>query len=368
MPQPVLHDPLTLFLSLVPGQLTDAQLCLGETADIQLRHPSPGIITISCPLDALRDLGHQWQIGLHPTALEVVRCVLMPQGEEPTASDFMRSYSLRELADSLGGQWIQTVLDNKRLVTHFQPIVSTRAPHPVFAYECLIRGCEEDGQLIRPDRLFNAARATGKLNQLDHNARLTAINTSAKLGLGSGIFINFNPRHIDDSMHCLMNTMYTIIESGLDTSQVVFEVVESDDINDMGKLMRIVEHCREAGCGVALDDLGAGYNSLNILGQVKPDYVKLDMDLIRNVEHDAYKSRVASKVIELAKELQVKTVVEGIETVGSWLWAIEHGADFAQGYLIAKPHQEPPVPDILASLETNTYGVASNTSTHVQTS
>jgi EAL domain-containing protein (putative c-di-GMP-specific phosphodiesterase class I) len=81
-----------------------------------------------------------------------------------------------------------------------------------------------------------------------------------------------------------------------------------------------------------------------LLVRVKPDFMKLDMGLIRDVDRDRYKGHVAAKLLELARELNARTVVEGVETVGEWQWAREHGADFAQGYLFAPPAEKPPRP------------------------
>jgi EAL domain-containing protein (putative c-di-GMP-specific phosphodiesterase class I) len=80
------------------------------------------------------------------------------------------------------------------------------------------------------------------------------------------------------------------------------------------------------------------------LAHIKPDFVKFDMDLIRNVHRDRFKDCVARKLIELACELGVKTVVEGVETYDEWKWARDHGADFSQGYLFARPAPDPPRP------------------------
>ena len=134
----------------------------------------------------------------------------------------------------------------------------------------------------------------------------------------------------------------------MDPSGIVFEVVESDEIHDTGHLLGILEVYREAGFGVALDDVGAGYSSLNLLSRLRPDYVKLDMGLTRGVNTDPYKARVAMKLLEMCRELDVRTVVEGVETVGEWEWAREHGADFVQGYLLARPAAVPPVPKAVA--------------------
>jgi len=130
----------------------------------------------------------------------------------------------------------------------------------------------------------------------------------------------------------MRRTLEAVIESGIPSERFVFEVVESDEIDDVGKLMETVEECRATGCRVALDDIGNGYNSLNAMAAVRPDFIKLDRDLINGVETDIYKSRVAGKLIELAKELKIKTVVEGIETEQAWRWAVEQGADYGQGF------------------------------------
>ena len=122
----------------------------------------------------------------------------------------------------------------------------------------------------------------------------------------------------------------------------MFEVVESEKIEDPDELLSILNCYRQAGFRVVLDDLGAGYSSLNLLARLQPDFIKIDIELIRNVDRDPYKSRVAAKLLELAKELHVATVVEGVETPGQWRWAKDHGADLAQGFLFARPAASPP--------------------------
>jgi len=95
---------------------------------------------------------------------------------------------------------------------------------------------------------------------------------------------------------------------------------------------------------VALDDLGSGYGSLNLLTRLRPDYVKLDAGLVRNVDSDPYKSQVAARVLDLARDLGIASIVECVETVHEFNWVRSHGANFVQGYYIAKPAFPPPVP------------------------
>jgi EAL domain-containing protein (putative c-di-GMP-specific phosphodiesterase class I) len=235
-------------------------------------------------------------------------------------------------------------MESRQLVTYFQPIVCTRDPGNVFAYECLLRGQQHGGPLISPDKLYHAARVTGRIDHLDRLARLTAIETAVDRRLDTHIFINFNPSSVNDPERSLESTIEAAYRSGISPDRFVFEVVESDEIQDFKRLIDILQVYREAGFQVALDDVGAGYSSLALLTAIKPDLIKLDMSLLRDVDRDQFKSHVAAKLLELASDLQIRTVVEGVETQGQWQWAVEHGAHYAQGYLFARPQAQPPRP------------------------
>ncbi len=138
--------------------------------------------------------------------------------------------------------------------------------------------------------------------------------------------------------------MGAIESSGLSPDQMVFEVTESEEIKDSKHLRNTLGFYRESGFRIALDDLGSGYGSLNPLGALRPDFVKLDMGLVRQVDRNPYHAVIASKLLELAKDLGVAVVAEGIETEEQCRWLVAHGADFMQGYFFAKPAFPSPVP------------------------
>jgi hypothetical protein len=121
----------------------------------------------------------------------------------------------------------------------------------------------------------------------------------------------------------------------------VFEVVESDSPQNLDHLKAVLKYYRDAGFSIALDDIGSGYSSLNLLHQLRPDLIKLDMELTRNVHLDHYKASITEKVLEIAQKLGILTVAEGIECIEELNWLQERGATFAQGYLIAKPSATP---------------------------
>ena len=174
---------------------------------------------------------------------------------------------------------------------------------------------------------------------------MCALESVVQQSVQTGIFINFNPRYLEHSFARLKETIDVAAKCHIPTDRCVFEVVESDEIDDYAKLNRIVAYCRQVGCRVALDDVGAGYNSLNLISEVQPDYIKIDRELISDVHRDVYRSRVAKKLVELAQELGIRTVVEGIEVQEEWEWAIESGADYGQGFFFARPAEQPPLLD-----------------------
>ena len=100
---------------------------------------------------------------------------------------------------------------------------------------------------------------------------------------------------------------------------------------------------KENGFGVALDDLGVGFSSLSLLIALRPDYVKLDRSLIQDVDTDAGKALIARKLLEVARELGLSAVAEGIERPEEWDWVRQHGAYFVQGYLFVRPDRSPPL-------------------------
>jgi EAL domain-containing protein (putative c-di-GMP-specific phosphodiesterase class I) len=323
-----------------------------ERARIPCTEPAPGLLTVSLAPGLLQRLAEVLGNALTRAELRDTRSIILAEGKAPTMTDLVNTQPLVSLFARTRGEWFTQMLRDNRLTCFFHPIVVTEDPSEVFAYECLLRGQGTDGTLISPIELYDVARDADLLFNLDRAARLTAIRTAAEHNLdssGTRLFINFNPTSIYDPVYCLRSTVAAINATAFNPERIVFEVVESDQIEDIGHLVRIADYYRSSGFKIALDDLGSGYGSLNLLGLLKPDFVKLDMQLIRGVDQDPFKAGIVRKLLEMARDLGVATVAEGIETEGEWAWVREHGADYVQGYLFASPGNPPPRPRIPAS-------------------
>ncbi len=265
----------------------------------------------------------------------------MASAQEPQLRDFSRITKLSEFVNLSQSGWLLKMLAAESFTNHFQPIVYTEDTSRIFAQEALLRGIDENRSLIAPGPMLSVAREANLLFQLDRVARLTAIREAVRLGLANRIFINFTPTAIYDPAFCLRSTVSAVEQAGIAHENVVFEVTESERAQDISHLKNILSFYRDAGFLIALDDLGAGYSSLNLIHQLRPDFIKLDMELVRNVHQDPYKAVITEKILDIAQSLNIKTIAEGVECQEELRWLRTHNATFVQGYLIAKPVAQP---------------------------
>ena len=225
------------------------------------------------------------------------------------------------------------------LYPHFQPILDLHTGG-VAGYEALIRG-RHAGRELSGGEIVGAARAHGQLFALDLRGRTAALQHGLpQLGDGQLLFVNFSPGAIYDPDVCLRTTFALARRLGATLDRVVFEVVESEQYPDLDFLRRVLDRYRAEGAQVALDDLGAGYASLNHLRQLRPDVVKIDRELLHGIATDPSRCRLVGSLVAYAHELGIRVVAEGIETAEDLETARGLGADLAQGWHIGRPAPE----------------------------
>ena len=276
-----------------------------------------------------------------PSELGDARALCKPGPEEPTVADLPRVRSLGQLAAFAESEWLLPTLLEGRLTCVFQPIVWAEDSTRLYAQECLLRAEAQDGTIVSAGAILEAARRAGLLTQTDLAARHGAIREAARRGVGGRLFINLAPAGLHDPASCLRTTLRALGGAGIPRDRVVFELTETEGADEVCALEALTDHCRNEGFRLALDDVGSGYSSLNLIHRLRPDFIKLDSELIRGVERDPYKAAIARRVIELAHELGMGTIAEGGETPQELDWVRTHGATFAQGWLIAKPANPP---------------------------
>lgn len=216
----------------------------------------------------------------------------------------------------------------------FQPIVDV-ADGKIYAYEALVRGLggESAGAILA--QVTDANRYS-----FDQSCRVRAIELASRLGLaatGARLSINFMPGAVYSPASCIRLTLDTANRCGFPLDQLIFEITEAERVLSHAHLRGIVDEYRRHGFHIALDDLGAGYCGLNLLADVPPDIVKLDMDLTRDLHRRPAAQAIVDSMVKLAETLQCDLVAEGIETVEEFIRLRRSGIRLMQGYLFAKP-------------------------------
>ena len=215
----------------------------------------------------------------------------------------------------------------------FQPIVDMRT-RQVFAYEALVRGTAGQGAQSILDQVTLENRYA-----FDQACRITAIELAAGLGLpsqGALLSINFLPNAVYDPAACIRLTLATARRTGFPLDRLLFEFTESERV-EHGHLGRIIAAYKALGFRTAIDDFGAGYSGLTLLAKFQPDIVKLDMELVRDIDTDRVKRLLVAGMVGVCREIGVEVLAEGIETLGEHETLLDLGVWLQQGYLLARP-------------------------------
>ena len=230
--------------------------------------------------------------------------------------------------------WFEKAVADDTFSVWFQPVVNTAAQRTI-GYECLLRlthGHRREGAEI-----MAAAAARRDLRGFDAYTRQLAIRAvSNQVGLASLCFLNFIPSAIYRPAYCMRETMKVLRESGLRPQQFVMEAVETNRNPDIGHLRRIAEYLREQGLGFALDDVAANAEALNLLCELRPDYIKLDKQSVQRAgqPRDAAGLR---RLVEIAERLGVRVVAKNVERVSTMENLRAVGIECMQGYLFGSP-------------------------------
>lgn len=289
--------------------------------------------------ERLRDLAVPLRRVLTRFEADDLRVLFKADGSDPSLDDFRKVYSLTQFSVVGQSGWLNELLREQRLTAVYQPIVYASDPSRIFAREALMRGFARNAAVIYPGHLLETARACNMLAIVDHAARTAALEGLVRGEVQEKIFVNISAGSAHDPTEAVDSTARVVDAAGIAHDRVVFELTETDETLDPGMLLHILDAYRTAGFGVALDDVGSGYSSLNLLHQLRPDFIKVDMEIIRGVHTDGYKALIAEKILEIAKSLGIRTIAEGIEKPEELAWVQAHGADFVQGYLIARPNE-----------------------------
>jgi EAL domain-containing protein (putative c-di-GMP-specific phosphodiesterase class I)/GGDEF domain-containing protein len=258
------------------------------------------------------------------------------------ALDEAMHMSLRQRSrdEDLSAQLLDALIQREQIVTQYQPIVRL-ADMVVLGHEVFSRGAA-GGAFEDPDRLFALAERTGRLIGLERLCRRRAVLTArGHLRQGGKLFVNTSapalrdPELMGDAFH------RQLAAHGMSPADIVFEVTERVAVEDRLPYRETLRALKAHGFGVAIDDMGAGYASLQSLVELEPDYLKFDIALVRNIHRSLIKRSLLETLVELSQKIGARVIAEGIEAPSELATLREMGVPLGQGRYLAPPRAVP---------------------------
>jgi EAL domain-containing protein (putative c-di-GMP-specific phosphodiesterase class I)/CheY-like chemotaxis protein len=244
----------------------------------------------------------------------------------------------------------EEVMAGQQVSCVFHAIVNLR-DFEAIGYEILSRGPRES-ELHAPDALFEIARTEGRVAELDRLCRRTACEAGRNLPAHALRFINTEPLTMFLHSHgdSFVQEFVEVTPSSL-RGLTVIEITENSVIDDFDRMRDMVRQLRAHGFRVAIDDAGAGYAGLQTMVEIEPDFIKLDMSLIRGVDTSIVKQRLVRTLRDFCREAAITLIAEGIETVRQLETLRELGVTHGQGFLFGLPGVETPLRESYPPLE-----------------
>jgi EAL domain-containing protein (putative c-di-GMP-specific phosphodiesterase class I) len=234
---------------------------------------------------------------------------------------------------------LQSILSDHLITTVYQPIRSL-ADGSLFGYEALSRG-PAGTSLAFPDALFDVAERHGRLFELERLCRETALKRAIAFHPDLKLFLNIDPRVVNQPGFHPGVTRQLLESTGRSETSVVLEITERDAITDYAGFRQALQHYARQGFSVAVDDVGSGYSSLVAIVELAPEFLKIDLSLVRGIATNHTKQVLVEAVTTVASRLGLRTVAEGVETLDELRTVTDLGVDYGQGFFLGRPTATP---------------------------
>ncbi len=244
---------------------------------------------------------------------------------------------LEEDRESLIGE-LDKIMREDLITIFFQPIFLFRSHQPI-GFEVLSRP-PQDSRLNNPEFLFKLALSCGKYFELEMHCWKKAFAQWKQSGRAENLFLNCSPYLIE----CGDFKRDILDRAGIHPRTIVMELTERIAINDYGYFYNKLSEFKEMDIQIAVDDVGCGYASLNMVAEIKPDFLKIDASLVRSIEKDLLKQDIVEAVIQFSSKNGMMTIAEGIETAVEMNQVQFLGVDAGQGYFLARPNPSLDIP------------------------
>ncbi|WP_353662755.1 GGDEF domain-containing protein [Hydrogenimonas sp. SS33] len=227
---------------------------------------------------------------------------------------------------------VKDALEKGRVINHYQGIFSFEK-NDFTHYEALARIEKEDGTMLYPGEFIDFTKQTRLYPRLSAEVVQRALKDIEKLH--RSVSVNLSVLDILNDLFC--REVYRLLESTPRQCPLVFEILESENIENYDRTSEFIQKVKEYGCKVAIDDFGSGYSNFRHIAELKADMLKIDGSLIKNVVHDEQIRAIVRNINAIAHDLGMTTVAEFVSNEEIYEMCRELGIDAVQGFYRHKP-------------------------------
>jgi sensor c-di-GMP phosphodiesterase-like protein len=233
---------------------------------------------------------------------------------------------------------IERAIGAGELVPYYQPIVDIKSGAIVGA-EVLVRWRKRDGSLVVPSTFVPLLEPTDLVFDMTRSImRQVSEEVGPLLEHRPEMYVAFNiaPRHFTGEL-LIDDIASTFVGGPISTSQIVLEMTERYEIEDLAVTRKLIAELQGLGCRVAIDDVGTGHNGLSYILKLGVDIIKIDKMFVDAIGSEAHSQAILDTLVDLARNLRMQIVAEGVETFEQVVYLREHGISSAQGYVFSPP-------------------------------
>jgi len=231
---------------------------------------------------------------------------------------------------------VKHALEQNRIFCHYQPIVNPHAKE-IFKYEALVRIILENGEIVYPGSFLPYLKHTNIHYKLTIRILSICFDTFSKNSLNVSINLSFLDLMNDDINSFIIQQLKQNKELA---SRITFEILESDEIEDITVFKEKIEIIHALGAKIAIDDFGSGYSNFKAVLDVEADFLKIDGTLIKDIDKDEKNFKVVKNIIQFAKDSGMKTIAEFVSSKEIYDKLMTIDVDYMQGFYLAKPVEE----------------------------
>lgn len=227
---------------------------------------------------------------------------------------------------------IRRALANGRIFCYYQPIVNVTTGK-IDKYETLVRMIDDEENIVMPMQFLPIAKKTKLYPRITREVLHQACHLFSSRSEEFSINLSIDDIHDSATVQDILATM---LHTGT-ASRIVFEILESDGIENYGEVAHFIDQVKKLGAKIAIDDFGTGYSNFEHILKLNVDYIKIDGSLIREIADNPRHQIIVETIVDFAQKIEAKTIAEFVSDERIFQIIKEYGIDYSQGYYTGKP-------------------------------